>query len=135
MLFAVRDLLRREVDDATRLGVPVFKDLEYTQALMALCDSLRDLDATAVVLLTPGFTIRRDQAWHEGWVVYGWTHILRYPDGQEIYPHDEVSFHHYHWRAKLAARLWMRLARNISERIATQLASSLEVDADSTAGA
>jgi len=124
MLFAVRDLLRRELDHMDLVAPILDEQLDYMRALDSLCRSLHDHEQ-AEALFTPGFTIERDGTYRDGGglAVKGWYHVLRLPDGQEIHPREEVAFHYYRWRAKLAARSWMKRARTVSQRIATELES------------
>lgn len=117
LLFAVRDLLRREMDNIP--AYVVSEQLDYAKALGSLCDSLHDHEQ-AVVVFTPGFVIRRTDGGHS---VDGWSYVLLLPDGRTMYPRGETSWHYYRWRARWAGRSWVKRARAVTERIATEMAA------------
>ena len=131
MLHAVRDLLRCEDDgglfdlqaDIGTTGNWLWR-LEQIHALMRLHAALKD-NEQAEVLFTPGFRVCRGGG---GYAVRGWHHVLLLPDGSESYADAEVSWHHFRWRANRAGNAWLKRARLVSERIARELSSKIEVE-------
>lgn len=124
MLISVRDLLSRELDRMDTAPPIIHEEMHYMRALSALCDALRDVDGPVVLMPIPGFTIAPEDG---GYVVYGWNHRLLVDGGGKLHPQIEVSWHHFRWTAKRAGNAWLKRARLVSQRIARELSSQMEV--------